>query len=145
MLSKSKKRKFDQTTEDEYEDGFPDDFCIDYSSNMLEQSNNIDLGQIRKTIMTSFYEAIKNGQPHMTVDLCKYGIWVRKSIISEILARFPKINYILNKSGDKNRFTITNNSSHSDVEVCSFATSFIVPLSRETDSMDIEKMASYIS
>ena len=141
----TKKRKFDQTTDDEYEDGFPDDFNIEYSSGILARDQSIELRCIRKNIMTSFYKALNDGQPCITIDMYNYGIYVRKQIIGEILARFPKINYILNSSGTRNRYTITNNSNPTDLNSCANASEFIIPLSIETDLMDIDKIASYIS
>jgi hypothetical protein len=138
-----KKRKFDQTIDDEYEDGFPDDFNIEYSSNILNRDQSLELGQARKAIMTSFYKALDNGQPFLTIDLYKYSFVLRKQIINEILIRFPRINYILNVFGNKISYAITNNSNQMTLNECAKATEFIIPLSIETDNID--KIASYIS
>jgi hypothetical protein len=140
-----KKRKFDQIIEDECENGFPDDFNIEYSSSIIARDQSIALGCIRKNIMTDFYKALDDGQPCITIDMHNYGISVRKQIIGEVLARFPKINYILNSSGARNRHTITNNFNPMDLNSCAIASEFIIPLSNETDEMDIDKIASYIS
>jgi hypothetical protein len=140
---KNKKRKFDETNRDEYEDEFPDIFNIEYSTMILKKAQSSELGEARKVIVNSFYKTLDNGHQWLKIDLCKYTFESRKQIISEILARFPRINYNINVFGNKSSYTIYNNYNQMDLNECAKALEFIVPLNMEENDSII--IASYIS
>ncbi len=135
----TKKRKLDQTTEEDCEDAFPYDFNICYSTDFLNRKA-VELVKIRKEIVTKYYRTLDEGNQVLTIDVSNYNVKTKQLIIEEICARFPKIVYTINNC----KYSISGSSSFMDIEHCINAVEFQIPLTSIADIKD-DKMDSYIS